>query len=752
MFTPPDLPETLVYFGPTRDLARLHAGESFGTRLEREIRIHQGQIRAENLLLNTVAKYQHIADTHDIPRDELNAILREHRYHLEDTKTALMARHAIPEEAFSHPLSFEPVDTADFMRQRAAMIGAVLSSTPVMLRDPWGGRPVTAQYGFSDFKAEVDGIGFSAVATPRFKGIRFRFAVMKHEHDGYTDNNPAFIMSDEFCDAFALYNEERHGGRPDCENPLLIAMATNLKPNIHDRFHNWLLYDINAASETFKQWGDDIYFVEHADKNPLLINYEYVALCFHLYGYQMMFDKNPGFKDQMYDRLEDCVREIQAFGSFLQDKNHPQAIALEESTLYAVFSNICFVLNPFEPRFQALLAPYADIRDKLLEVRADGKGIGGTLQRLHGYEDSVPSQKFGGAREAVIEYILRYPLAEEIREKLNAERRASTPDDFQPHDGFATGTIALGNYHTLPPALRDHVCAARDPQVFAKIDRALQSLPPAIREVFAARTEISDEGYFFFRLGRDELDYTGFDARDQVKKLLLVDIPAGQDVNFTNEKKLAIGSRVKKQDFHLTGGRDVLAINVHDEAVALDILNQAQLSGTVDPDTAIAQARKFSALTGADSVGDLYKIERSVAARLYDFKSSGFHTAVIQKHLAQAPGPVVMQLHSGGDQRLVKGAFVYLPLGKDPARDADPDCHLIENTDYRHDYNTAQGTDNLTPARLKPGTPLAAHPNATALWTGFLQTLHEANFQITHGAASTAKFFRSGPAGPSLFS
>lgn len=736
MYAPPKLSKVLAYFGPTSELASLHAGENFSTRLEDEIRIHQGQIQAENLLLNTVAKYQHVAKTHGIDRDDFNQILREQHYNLGATKAVMMERYGLAETEFSKSYDFEAIDTSEYMRQRAAMMGAVLSSTPVLMRDPWGGKPTTSQYGFSDFKAEVDGMGFSAIATPRYKGIPFRFAVMKHEHDGFTDNNPAMIMSNEFCDAFELYNKERGGNVHAPDHPLIEAMATNLKPNIHDRFHNWLLYDIHAASDVFKQWGNDIYFVEHADKNPLLINYEQVAMCFHLYAWQTLFDKNPDLKDQMYERLEGCIAEIAQFGAFLKDKDYPKAAEIEESTVYAVLSNIGFVLNPFEERFQKLMEPYPDVKKKLLEKRPDGKGIGGTLERLHGFEDGVPSQKYGGAKEAAIEYILRYPLVDEIRAQLKRERGG---DGSEP-------VIDWKEYEQLPPQLRAQMTTARDVNALSKVQAALEKLPEGMRQEVVNRIEISNEGYFFLRLNRDELDYTQFDVHPQQKKVLLVDIPPGQEIRFSNEKKLSLQDKVKKQDFHLIGGKDVLAINVRDAEAAKEILDYARTEQGYDPERAMIKARELASMTGEKSAGDMYKIERHVAASdgLYAFKETGYYQKQLHKHLARVPGPVVMQLHGGGDQRLVKGAFVYLPLGKDPANDANPDCHLMENTDFKRDFETPQGTDILQAMRLKKYSPLMQHANAEPLLEEFMRSLHEVNFQITHGAAKASQLARNG--------
>jgi len=746
MFTPPKLPKVLVYFGSISDVAKLHAGQGFGIRIEEEIDAHQGAIQAENLLLNTVAKYQHIARMKNIPREQLNELLRSSHYRLDGVKDILMRQYDISDEDFNQPIDFEPVDTADYMRVRATMMGAVLSSTPVLLRDPWGGRPVTTQYGFSDFKAFVDGISFSAIATPRYKGIPFRFAVMKHEHDGFTDNNPAFIMSNEFCDAFELYNADRYGNLPVEDHPLIKALSLNFKPNIHDRFHNWLLYDVDAASDAFRQWGNDIYLVDHADKNPLLINYEFVAMSFHLYVYQVLFEKNPTLKDDMYENLMGCIVEIEKFGAFLSARSHPKADEVKESTIYAVLSCICFVLNPFEEQFQKLLQRYPDVKQKMLEVRQDGRGIGAILQRLHGYEDGVSSQRFGGASEAVIEYILRYPLAGELRARLNAERSGGRTDDWQTVDGKHIYTMNLENYHTLPPKLRDQISALPDADVLGLIDNALKAIPNGLRQEVIQRIEVSEEGYFFFRLDRNEIDYTQFEIRKQLKKVLLIDIEPGQVVNFANQKNLTIHGHVKKQFFNLAGGRDLLAVNVRDAAISDEILAFAGTGQSIDPDRAITKAKEIAAMTGEKSATDMYKIEREIAKRLYNFTESGFYQIDLEKYLAQAPGPIIMQLYSGGDQRLIKGAFVYLPLGKDPETDKNPDCHLIENTDYKRDYMSPFGTDVLQPVCLKKTSSLMTyHPNAQGALEDFLHTLHRANFQITHGASAAARFDESVP-------
>ena len=89
----------------------------------------------------------------------------------------------------------------------------------------------------------------------------------------------------------------------------------------------------------------------------------------------------------------------------------------------------------------------------MLEVRNDGRGIGGILQRLHGYEDHVPSLKYGGAAEAVIEYVLRYPLANEVRARISKTREQAMRDVWGQLSPNAETTSRVEVLRDLPPIL-----------------------------------------------------------------------------------------------------------------------------------------------------------------------------------------------------------------------------------------------------------------------------------------------------------
>lgn len=143
MFTSPSTATVHTFFKGIAEVETLHAGEGFNQRLEAEIALHQGQIHAENLLLNTIARYRDVALANGLTRNSFNKMVRDARYDLTVLRKQMvsiangMDLDQLPEDG--------AINTADLMRQRAAMLGAVMSSTPILLRDPWGGQPVTGE-------------------------------------------------------------------------------------------------------------------------------------------------------------------------------------------------------------------------------------------------------------------------------------------------------------------------------------------------------------------------------------------------------------------------------------------------------------------------------------------------------------------------------------------------------------------------------------------------------------------------------
>lgn len=690
MFSSPRIANIRVFLDDISEVETLHAGETFHQRLEAEISLHQGQIHAENLLLNTIARFREIAVANGQTREKFNQMVRDARYNLSVLRGKMIPiSNGAP---LDQPPDAGAINTADLMRQRAAMLGAVMSSTPILLRDPWDGQPVTAKYGFKDAKAVVGNIGFSAVATPRFRGIPYRFAVMKHEHDGYVDNNPAIILSNVFCDAFHQYRAV--SGCTANDHPLMQAMVAALKPSVHDRFHNWLLYDTDAKSDAFKAWGDDIFLVDHKDRNPLLINYEQIALCFHLYVHQTLSRLIPDHEASLYAQFEACIAEIELFRRHMITQGNPIADDIADATHYLIASNICFVLDPFTDRFRSCLKHVPHVYERIVMPQINGRGIAHTLRMLHGGSDTVPSLRYGGATEAVFEYILRYPLVEEIQARQGSAK-------------IATGPKA--------------------------VDTLLRGIEPSLAERLSARIVSDKSGFLFLRIERSEIDYTSFAVRYQEKRVLLVDIPEGQTVAFRSARRISLLESVTKQRFELRGGRDILAVNVRDEQTAQQLLQQAQTPGGIDPQKIVKQAQSLAQLTGNAEVADLYGLSKSKAesAALYSFQTTGFYVRKLEKRLASSIGPIILNLENGDDQRLLRGAMVYIPFGSSPAQDRSPDCHLMEQKDYQRDYQTLEATQALPRFRLKLGNLIETQSESDVVYEVLEQILMH-NVVVAH--------------------
>ncbi len=282
-----------------------------------------------------------------------------------------------------------------------------------------------------------------------------------------------------------------------------------------------------------------------------------------------------------------------------------------------------------------------------------------------------------------------------------------------------------------PLRLKEAIVSQASQKKYMKLFEKLQKFPEKTQKLLMQHTEISDEGLAFFRIDRNDLDYTKFAKKEQNKRVLLIDIPKGEELSFTNTKTLGVQKQIVKQNFHLTAGEDVLAINIRNEEAAKMILDYATINGKVDPIRALKKAKVLKEINSFNEAADLYKLQKNIAISLYDFEESGHYTKNLTKFLAKIPGPAVIDLHSGGDQMLVRGAAIYIPHGKKPEKDDDPDTHFIENTDYKRDYaNTVNTDDDLPAISFKDSSRLAEHVSSIFKYMAELRNL---NNEITLG-------------------
>jgi len=557
----------------------------------------------------------------------------------------------------------KPVNLKNIARQRMLMMGSVLHSEPIIMRDPFAGATATSSYGFIDGKAKFGNVSFSAVASPRIHGQVFRFAVCQINNNGYVDNNPAMILSDNACDWLEKWEKS---------DDLLSAMSINLYPNIHDWIHSWLLYDTRAKSDSFQQWGADIFFnVNHLIQNKLVINYELLSMSLHRYVWKTMMDADPNLSNQLHSNLENYIKQVKEFGSWVAsqtDATHGKH--LEDYLIYVVLSNLCFVLDPKEPQLANILATYPAVKDKLEAT------LGSTLSLLHSDIGGIPSQAAGGNLENMIGYINRYPMADEVSAGLKAKRlKGKTGEKTITPSGAIIYTENMKEFESLPDVIRAQVVNIKDSDTYGILNKALDKLPEHHRQHIIDRIELDDDGRMFFRIDRTEIDLNKTSKVLQDKKVVLVKVPKDCSVNLLTRVTVNLLDVVKRQQTTATD-IDVIAFNVTDENAAQQILQEPDIAGM------IAKAKQLaSAIDGAD---DIYPLRRQKAVQIFNFNGTGFYQSLNrERYAAKAAGPMIMRLQDGSDQKLLDGVAVYIPFENDTE---NPDIHFIETRDFKRTH------------------------------------------------------------------
>ena len=634
------------------------------------------------------------------------------------------------------------VNVKALARQRMLMMESVLHATPIIMRDPFEGNS-TGSYGFGDGKktqifegkAEVAGLKYSAVASPRMHGYVFRFAVCNADKDNYHDNNPALILDNHIVDTIEAWHRDTRPGEALDANPLLKNMADSLFPNIHDWIHSWLLYDVKAKSENFKQWGADIFFnVDHLVKNKLVINYELLSMSLHRYVWNTMFEHNPDLKGQLYDKLEHYLDQVGQFGAWVKQKQGPEeAIKQKDYLAYAVLSNICFVIDPNEPRMAAIMARYPDVQNQIQRI------LGKALDLLHSDIKGVPSQFKSGDIEEVAGYVTRYPMPDEVSAGLKHHRIGNKSGKETLIGGDARKRIYTENmaqYEMLPESIREQIVTIRDSDTYRILNDALAKLPEELRKAFIERVVLDDAGRMFFRINRNEINLEEMDLRSQDKRVLLVRVPEGEQVILHPRVRVSLLEEVKRQETVATD-QDVVAFNIPDSHIAEEIL-RAGASSNIP--AMIAKAKDLAA-SGIDGADDIYPLSLQKAEALFGFGNNGFYERLNrQRYAAQGIGPLVMKLQDGSDQKLFNGAMVYIYFDNNPKfnEESNPDLHFVEQKDFIRTHKEPSGVQGIRPFHLKTSSQLMQiSKDVGTILPEFLNTLNQINRTIDYGSKQT---------------
>jgi hypothetical protein len=736
---------------------------SFATRVNRELERISAYYEAVGLWANVEHRTALLAERLNVPKEQYRALLAESGMNslvaFGRLLTQAEASGLSPDDiakVVSQARSIDPKPTA---RQRMLMMKTVMNSTPVIVADLLSSRNL-GNYGFADGqkaqifagKAKVGGMSFSATASPRLfkeEGVRnsgyvFRFCVGKCAFAEFEEDHPVYMLDNKVVETITAWHQHSLPDVPLENNPLLVSMTKLLLVPTHDWGHSWLLYDTNAKTQAFKNWGNDIYAVEHLDKNKLLINYEILTASMHKYTWQVLFNSNPRLKPTIMDELSRYHEAVLSFASFVQQQWGDERAHKEENYLmYIPLSTLPCVLDWRMPELGSLLSQYPIVRDQVTQI------LGNFFDILSSNHDGVPSKSLDGQLISTAEYIRGYPLREEMASRLRQERLESLVNS-------ATGGIsveAFRAFRDLPACISNQFPESiADPSILPTLAFSLTKLKTALQgegmdssqiERVYERVHIAPSGHLFVRLERNEIDYDKFSLCKQDKRALLVEVPEGMEIAIRTRTRASLVSQVTKQHTVATGD-DMVAFNVQNSSHAEEILRAgAELSGEQRIQALIAKANELASVQSATGADDIYPIRKTVAARLYGSAETGYRELLGRTRFACAScGPIELPLHDGSVQKTLSGVLVYIP-GTEPElsgnNDPDPDLHGIEAGAFDRTYSAS--ASSITPFYLRSNSALVQGADAARVSLAlhrFVKDLEEINLQIDLGASSGA--------------
>lgn len=753
---------THVFFQPTvtervaaiRAVTPAHL--TFGERVNREIQRVGSYFEALSLWANTEHRAALLAEGLGIDKQTYRRILKSasmNSVKAFQTLLDIAQERSIPASEVARIISastaITPQPTA---RYRMLMMKGLLNVTPVIVSDLLTGV-TRGTYGFGDGKtaqifagkAQVEDLSMSAIASPRLyrtdgqkdSGYVFRYCVGKLGFDGFEEHHPLYMIDHKVVANLVQWHESAFPNKPLSENPLLTSMARLLLVPTHDWGHAWLLYDRNAQTPEFKEWGDDIYNVEQKDGNKLLINYELITASMHKFTWQMLFDSDPELRPAVMNELADYHQHVTDFSDFVAATQNPEVALKEENYLmYIPLSTLPFVIDWKSRELQSLFDQYPVVKEQITRI------LGNAFDTLGANLDTVPSRAKGETSTA--EYIRAYPLQTEANERLRQEAK----DAVFRYGSHASADIFRA-FRAFPETLvRQFGSEIRDPSVFPTIQFAIETLvseliqagaSPTLVNTCIERMRMAPTGHFFFHLNRNEIDYDRLEVCEQDKRVLLVRVPQGSSVTLEHTARTGLLDTVAKQQ---TIANEMVAFNVQNKEVADHILAAAKgLPAKEQLPAMIARAKELSKMSGIEGAGDIYPLRQTVAQEIYGSAETGFRELLGRRRYGVATcGPIMLPLHDGSVQSTLDGVMVYIPKAGSSHNfndDRDPDMHGIEATSFDRTYLAA--ATSVNPFRLRPGSVITdgCDPDKVSeALHRFISTLREVNLQFDLGASN----------------
>jgi hypothetical protein len=649
----------------------------------------------------------------------------------------------------------QPKPTA---RERMLMMRSIMNSTPVIVADLLAKAKI-GSYGFGDGtncqifagKAKIGELSVSATASPRLykqegvkgSGLVFRFCVGKLNIQWFEEDHPLFMIDNSVVSDIKEWHASVFPGTPIESNPLLERMAKLLLVPTHDWGHSWLIYDVDAKSKSFQDWGNDIYEVDHLIENKLLINYEVVTAFMHNYTWRILFDSDPTLKEEILSTLQAYHKSAQSLADFVRSKyGEVRGEQLENYLMYIPLSTLPCVIDWRLDKMQELYKQYPDVTTQVSPI------LGEFFDKLSSDNDGVPAKSKNGGTVTTAEYIRQYPLQEEMEVRLQAERRERLElEQGAPRAEFFHAFRKLPEY-----IANQFVTSIIDPSVLPTMVSAIEQLRknladiPGLRvadEQFLRRLRVAPSNHLFFSLKREELDYDSLTVCEQDKRVLLVEVPKGVRIKLSPQVRTSLITTVSKQETEATEN-DMIAFNVQSPHHAEQILSAGEgLEGQARILSMIAKGNDLSLISSVEGAQDTYPLTREVAENVYGKAETGYHEVLSRKRLVCGTGgPVELDLSNGSSQKTLRGVFTYIPP-KDATfsfnSDPNPDMHGIEAPVFDRTHKASSSI--LPPFQFRTNSSLTFGADAAKVSHAvhaFIRILEEINLQIDHGNSNGA--------------
>lgn len=602
------------------------------------------------------------------------------------------------------------IDLRSTARTRMQATSTVMNSSVLLLQRMFEEDTKSEQTGLTFFngRMQAGNFDFNANGNTVIDGYTMTFSVLKRtieDSDGkFEVDYPAYSLPREVISALNEWNNTTNPGRDLSENPLLAVGSELMSRRVHDWIHASFLYDTQAINKAFQQWSKDSFFVPHFLADPGQINYELMSNHMHFRVWQHIFENNPDAKKQVIEEATQYLSQVDKFAQWSGDNEMANFLG------YIGMRGVFDILRYDDPDLTEALKDVERFQYIKGEIPDSSRAF---LDKIY-QDDEKYYFREGTDQQIDLEQILR-EYVQGLTSEAEIIRAKSENIALKSGVSFRTEGEKLPNSIKLQidniPA--DKLDARLLRQFNQTIEQMSQDFDPEIVQFLAEQIEVDEEGLFYLKVNREDVDLAESEAVKQKKHAILVQIPYTD----TNQRTLVIQtannllSTHKRAEAEISAG-DLITINTQNRSVANRILNESRNdAGEFDIEQFFSLIHKESQ-KGLVELGDAYPYEIDKALQVYNIDPEnittdtegrtviepGFYATHINKRQAVGvEGPISMDAAQDPNsrRRILKGAAVENHVQKEGQLDIFPVYYESFDTFYAGSHRR-----DLPPLRL----------------------------------------------------